>query len=757
MNKRSIMKLMLCMLSLSVLPVWAQQSLNNPNALQGPGFIPVGGAFNPGINSVVQQSGSKGTKSDKQADSADGLEMDIEPNVKIGGNDEGLELRVFAGKESFEPILDKDVSYGALPKSSPDMTLTLEGPLPALEFLSALSTATKWNIVASPGVTKKELNFWLNKMTPAQAMSVLKFNEVHYRYDAEADLLYIMTNEEYLQSEHGDIERFEYILSHTNLESVESGVVSLLSHKGRMMADPRTSTIIILDTQENISHIQQLLSDLDQERISATYELKHANGGMLFDSIEVLLSEGGRMSYDPRSNTVIVLDRPERQKLIAATLLTLDLPVESKSWILNYADAELVAENLLAVIPENMGAVSHNKELHQVTVTAIAQRIKDVDALIKAWDQERKQVQIEAYLVTVSSEIARNIGVNWNVLDGLGDGNITNTFGDTAVPEASEDDENNVTGMITSFVSDDQDLSVMLNFLETEGDATILAHPRITVQDGQEALFENTTEVPYATTSVRNDTFNLVDTVRTTQVEFIDVGTILRVMPRITQDQKILMDIQSEDSSFTIREVVSNDKITSVPEKTQNLAETQVLSEDAQTLVIGGLRTSNFNDTKNKVPILGDIPLVGRAFRSTDKNHKQKELLIFITPTIIDNRTQPEAERLAKMDQKFADTISDDQKKAWERGVDNFFDRDAFIAVGQHGDIILDDQFIAVDEIADALADEKYKGKTLIYRTHPRASKRVVKKITKILDESGHKVKFDDSTAPFVPNASNNE
>ena len=632
------------------------------------------------------------------------------------------------------------------------MSLTLSGPLPALEFLDALSTATKWNIVASPGVMEVELNFWLNKMSPLQAMSVLKFHNIHYRYDAKADLLFIMNKDEYLQAEHGAITRHEFTLHHADLENIESGVLSLLSHKGRMMADPRSSTLIVFDTDENIKHIKQFITELDQERISKSYTLQYANGSLLFDSIEVLLSESGQLSYDPRSNTLIVLDRPEQQTLIGNTLSTLDLPINSRSWILDYADSELVAEDLLSVIPENMGTVTFNKDLHQVTVTAISQRLEDVDSLIQAWDHERKQVQIEAYLATVSSEIARTIGINWSFVEDVGNGTLTSTFGSDEITIPIDPDADfTPSGLVSNFINDDEDLSAMLNLLDAEGDATILAHPRITVQDGQEAIFENTTEVPYATTSVNNNIYN-PNTTSSTKVEFIEVGTILRVLPRITQNNKILMDIRSEDSSFIIREIISNGEITTVPEKTQNVAETQVLSEDEQTIIIGGLRTTNFTDAKNKVPILGDLPIVGRAFRSTGKNHKQNELLIFITPTIINGRTQPEAQRLAHLDQQLADTLSDDQKTSWERGMDNYFDRDLFIAIGQQGDIILNETFVEIDQISTILQEEKHKGKTVIIRNHPRAPKKLLKELTKIVEESGHESVVDDKSIPFVPN-----
>lgn len=687
-------------------------------------------------------------------------------SVMIGGSTQSQALRVVASGEPFEPLLEKNIAYGTLPKAVSDEAISLIGPMDALEFLDALSAATGWNIAASPGLAEVQLSFWLNEMTPTQAIGVLKFNEIFYDHDVESDLLFVMTKKEFLEREHGSTVRRVFELSHTSLENVEGGIAALLSAKGRMVADPRTSTLIVFDTEENLEHMDRLVAQFDQERVSRTYELKYANGGMLFTSIEVLLSESGKLSYDPRSNTLIVLDREQQQKQISQTLRTLDMPIDTRSWILDYADVGLVAEHLLPVVPESMGTITYDEEMRQITVTAMLPRLHEVDNRIREWDKERQQVQIEAYLVSVGSEIARNIGLNWSVAGNLGEGFSTTSFGSTelssATASADADSESGgsssvasvATGFLSSYINQDGDISALLEILETSGEASVNAQPRISVIDGEEAVFANTTQVPFATSSIRdNNSFNQ-NTVTSTRVDFIDVGTILRVLPRITQDGKVIMEISSEDSSFTIRDVVSNDRVTSVPEKTQNIAETTVLVNDGETIVIGGLRTSSLSDKSNKVPILGDIPILGRLFRRTEKSHSQRELLVFITPTIIDGTTQAEAFRLAEMDQKFADTLFDDKKGDVHRSVDNFFNRDVFVSVGHKGGILADGKFVKLSELRSLIQSDESNGKTIVVRSHPRSPKGITDDIIEMAMEADRKFVVDNTLTPFVPSTS---
>ena len=120
----------------------------------------------------------------------------------------------------------------------------LTGPMSASEFLDALAVATGWNIASSPKVREVVLEFWTNEITPAQALAILRFNEVFYEYDKEANFLFVLTKEEHMNRAFGSLVQTEFTIRYADLASVETVLTSLLSSKGRLIADPATSKII---------------------------------------------------------------------------------------------------------------------------------------------------------------------------------------------------------------------------------------------------------------------------------------------------------------------------------------------------------------------------------------------------------------------------------------------------------------------------------------------------------------------------------
>ena len=723
---------------------WAQQSPTRP-----PGGRPGISSNQSGGSGFGAQQSSRGPRSLRGGSGSVG--------VMSGGSFDDSGVRVISVGESslFEPIKQRKAEYGPIPPVEDEISMSMIGPMTALQFLDTLSVATGWNIVASQALETVQMQFWANDMTPSQAVAILKFNDIVYTFDEDASLFFVMTKGEHLEKEYGQVTKWEFVIRHAALTHVETALTSLLSAKGRVISDPRTATILVMDTKDNIEQMKMVVAKLDQHRESRTYALKHIDGEGVFDTVELLLSEGGRVNFDPRTNTYIVVDRPQQHNDIAKILQTLDKPLETRAWILNYADPVLVGEEIALLIPEGMGTITINEGIHQVTVSATPERIETVAKHITLWDKKRQQVQIEAYLATVSTNIIRDFGVNWSYLTTGDGGPLSLNFGSVNFGDGgggNPDTTVSTAGAVVSYATNSQSLGSMLSFLETSGDATILAHPRITVQDGELARFENTTQVPFAnsTTNFLNSNNNSTSTV---SFQFIDVGTILEVVPRIAEEGNILMDISAEDSSFVIRTLTVNDTENDVPEKTQNKAITQVLIRDQETIVIGGLRTDNFLDTQNKVPILGDIPILGRAFRSSGKDHQHKELLIFITPTIITEVTQPETVRLAMMDEYLAETMRIDDKSDFQRGLDSAIDHEnqLMVSIGQQGGVFVDGAVTTMPALRNRMVNDPGHASTVVIRSHPRAPGFVAVNVAELAMEAGLKVQYEDRFLPFTP------
>jgi type II secretory pathway component GspD/PulD (secretin) len=528
-------------------------------------------------------------------------------------------------------------------------------------------------------------------------------------------------------------------------------LTALLSAKGRLIADPVSSKLIVHDTQDNIASMRRALAEIDAPQETRAYGLEHVDADALAQTVEALLTEAGRLSVDPRSNTLVVQDRPERLDRIAEIVTLLDQQLETRSWILDYADPVEVANNVAALVPEAMGTIVVNEAIHQITVTATPYRLNDIDRRVNAWDEKRRQVQIEAYLATASRNIIRDLAINWAYAASISGNPLTMTVGSLVDLPGEDDDSAGGAGSALTFSGDR--LDTVINVLNTSNDATILAHPRITVQDGEEASFENTTNVPFASsTTVFNTNANFANS--NTQIDFIEVGTVLRVTPRISTEDNILLQLEAEDSTFVSVEIFANGEVNTLPQKTQNRAETQVLVHNEETIVLGGLRTSNLSDTVDRVPILGELPIIGRAFRSTGKNHQDRELLIFLTPTIVGESTQPETVRLARVEDSIAGTLRQDAKTTLGR-IAHKIDQggsEFTVSIGQSGGLLAEGEPITLDGLRSVVAELPDPAtKTMLLREHPRAPKEVVAQVSDIGKERGLKVEFDERRFPFVP------
>ena len=165
-------------------------------------------------------------------------------------------------------------------------------------------------------------------------------------------------------------------------------------------------------------------------------------------------------------------------------------------------------------------------------------------------------------------------------------------------------------------------LDIQLTALEKKGDARILASPKVTTLDNKEALIKSGQSIPFSTTSANEGT----------KIEFIDAELSLKVTPHITSDDYIYMVIDATKNAANLAVNVNG-----FPEITTKEAHTEVLVKNGDTTVLGGIYESEVTRNQNAVPVLSKIPFLGALFRNIDDADDVKELLIFITPTILSN------------------------------------------------------------------------------------------------------------------------
>jgi len=758
------------------------------------------------------------------------------------------------GPPTYDPILDRELKYEKVPDIPDPPEMVLSGPMPVGDFLETLTQATEWDVVVTEPARAIILNFWISGVTPSQALQVLQFHDIWYEYDAETKYLAVMTKQEYLEEEFGKNIEHEFIVEHANVEYIESVLQSLMSPMGRMIVDPRTNHLFIWDRQENLDRMQVAVRELDvplpEEQFQVThaniadieaiitsylspggtvitdprtgqivvkdlqdnlnrmrvaverfdvplepriYQVKHMNADALVESVEALLTpDRGMLQMDPRTNTIIVTDLPARQERVGEIIATLDQPLETRTWVIQYIEPDAVAERIENLVPEEMGNIIVDEEVHQLTVTATVDRIEEIDQMVRMWDVKRQQVLIEAYLVTLGSNLARSLNVNWSFFNTINGVPVAYRVGAGATPSYTELADTITLGQLPYAepirnwfsgtpimnIQDEQAIdrfrgnkvAATLNYLDTNGQVTILSAPRVTVQDGAEAMFQSGRNVPYVTSTTYDYGSSRNITNQTTpnqniynyggyrpynRIEFIEVGTILTVLPRISEDKSILLEISAEDSDATPTRVVSNGEENTIPEKTVSLAETQVRVRDGQTIVIGGLRRGNSTESLSRsVPLLSDVPILGRLFRSPTKTLKNDTLMIFLTTTIVSEDTHPEAEKLATAEEAFSEKLRKAQKgqlgRLWEsvtRG-----ENEIGVSIGQSGDMHSGGQRVVLDDLRRIFFGMKNPlACRVVIRSHPRAPERAVTEVTELALEAQLKVEFDDQVAPFVP------
>jgi type II secretory pathway component GspD/PulD (secretin) len=250
-------------------------------------------------------------------------------------------------------------------------------------------------------------------------------------------------------------------------------------------------------------------------------------------------------------------------------------------------------------------------------VTDIDKVLAKIETMVAELDKKTKQVEIVAKMVDVDFEASREIGVRWDALNLSG--SDVNAVGD-AVIKAQGSDPAGVfrIGTVQSWGQ----LSFILDALEREQKANIISNPRIVTADNREANILVGKEIPLI---VSDEAGNPI-------TELTKVGIILRVTPHVNQDNSVTLDMHPEVSELSAQATVQGGVIISLSE-----ADTRVVVGHGETAVIGGLINEVESTVQKGVPGLMKIPFLGHLFKLDSKTKKKRELIIFVTPRIVED------------------------------------------------------------------------------------------------------------------------
>lgn len=508
----------------------------------------------------------------------------------------------------------------------------------------------------------------------------------------------------------------EYVTQVIRLDNISAAKLipvlrPLVPQQAHLAAYAPSNAIIISDIRSNIGRIVDIIERMDRSAIQTT-EIIRLRYGVAEDVVSMLNTleksrqgEGADadkeavLVADKRTNSVVVTADELSVDRIRKLVTYLDTPLEQSGNVrviyLEYADATKTADVLTRVMQnisrlEEGGSnkragsgestIEADEGTNSLIITADADEMAALEAVIARLDIRRAQVLIEAIIVEMTITEGQELGLQWLFANdnGVFGGNVTtdearrqsaaNLAGALIPSDGSEDiGTREVAASLATIpgttlgwgvVDESLTMAVILNALESQGNSNILSTPSLLTLDNEEAYITVGSEVPFVTgsytsTGVGNGASNPFQT-----IERQSVGVTLKVTPQINDGNAVVLDIVQEVSTLA-PSLIASDLITN-----ERKIETMVLANDGNIVVLGGLVSDEVKDNSEGVPLLSSIPLLGRLFRTDSVEVTKQNLLVFIRPTII-----RDDEDLAGATAEKYRFIRDQQMERRERGL----------------------------------------------------------------------------------------
>ena len=567
------------------------------------------------------------------------------------------------------------------------------------ELIQFVSDATGTTIVVDP-VVKGKVRVISSKPVSASELYELFLSvlDVHgYTAVRSGDIVRVIPSKDArsapldVSDDRSNMTSDEYMTQVIRLENISAAKLipvlrPLVPQQAHMAAYAPSNAIIISDVSANIDKIRDIIERMDKSAVQKTdiIKLRYAVAEDVVRMLDQLNKSAAKQTggeqetllvADARTNSVLVsgdeLERARLRKLVNH----LDTPLEQSGNVkviyLQYAEATDLAEVLTRVMKNisqldtaeggqaksrssNTATIEADEDTNALIITADADEMASLEAVIQRLDIRRAQVLVEAIIVEMAVTDGQELGLQWLFADndGVFGSNITRNdarLGSIAGSQLSDDggdtpDGVDLGGLAAALAGaggvslgwaqlDSMGLSmtVILNALNETANTNILSTPSILTLDNQEAYITVGEQVPFVTGSFTNTGAGGDGAQNPFQtIERENVGITLTVTPHINDGDSVVLDIMQEVSSISKTTVAASDVITN-----ERKIQTKVLALDGQVIVLGGLIKDEVQDAQQKVPLLGDIPFLGRLFRSDAEKVTKQNLMVFIRTTII--------------------------------------------------------------------------------------------------------------------------
>ncbi len=446
----------------------------------------------------------------------------------------------------------------------------------------------------------------------------------------------------------------------------------LIPQEGHLAAYPDTNVLIISDRRQNVDRLMKIIDQIDKVSDSSieVITLQHASAAevvRILNGLQTPAAKGARKNAtklvaDERTNSVLISGDPTARLRSRVIIEHLDTPFDNAGnaqvIYLKYANAVDLVQ-VLTGVSENLEKseqaggktakgkpkvptdIQADEAANALIITAPPDQFRSLQAIIRKLDIRRAQVLVEAIIAEVSYDKAKQLGVQW-IVDGTPDDKGPIGVINLGSPAISDIATAAATGSGVSlgpgtslgfgrFNSDRLNFAALIQALESDSTTNILSTPSITTLDNQEAEIVIGQNVPFITGSFSSTggTSSSVNPFQTVQRE--DVGLTLKVKPQINEGNSIQLEIEQEISSINSSASTGTSDIVT----NKRTIKTVVMVDDGNTIVLGGLIEEDLQQVEEKVPILGDVPILGALFRSNRTSKVKRNLMVFLRPVVI--------------------------------------------------------------------------------------------------------------------------
>ncbi|MDA8797191.1 type II secretion system secretin GspD [Luminiphilus sp.] len=607
-------------------------------------------------------------------------------------------MRAMLGKaKGLALTLSMSVVLLSSPSFAQDFTVNLKDT-DIQEFIEFVSDVTGTTIVIDPSVKGKVKVVSSKPVSKAELYDLfLSILDVHgYTAVRSGSVVRVIPNKNARSApvdviSGTSIINDEYVTQVIRLENVSAAKLipvlrPLVPQQAHMAAYAPSNAIIISDIRANINRISEIIDRMDESAVKET-EIIQLRYGVATDVVEMLkaleksragegadANDEATLVADKRTNSVIVTADEVSIERINGLIDYLDIPLEQSGNVrvryLEYADATEVAEvltrvmqNLARLDDESRGqsrsanaakaTIESDASTNSLIMTADTDEMAALESVISRLDIRRAQVLVEAIIVEMEIVEGRELGLQWLFANdsGVYGSSISTSSAQQArnagiaqalLPEDSTSTDIGVRDLAGALaqvpgstfgwgvVDEGLTMTTILNALQSQGNANILSTPSVIALDNEEAFITVGQQVPFVTGSYTNtgSSNGVANPFQTIQRE--NVGVTLQVTPQINEGDSVVMDIVQEVSSISQQVLSASDVITN-----ERKIETKVMAQDGDIVVLGGLVKDDIQDSRQGVPVLSGIPLIGRLFRNDVVSVTKSNLLVFIRSTII--------------------------------------------------------------------------------------------------------------------------